>query len=247
MFSRLKNLFASDDADEVNPQEENPNFITRPRRIRSLLFLLMEDRTQVTIHLDDEHEYPSTIREISEDGLRFDEFSDRAGHKMMVVGQLIKVKAKHQAVHLIFESEVTEQLHDGYLASLPNRVYYPQRRSYYRVPLNSVTSYGFRAAHPYSNKPLSGRIEDMSYGGVCLVINDDSYFKKGDLLSPTSLVLTDDEVVNCNLVVCTIKKSTVTGLTRLGCEFLNLDANARRNINQFIVSCERERKKKGLY
>lgn len=246
MFSRLKNLFVSDDQEAVDAQDENPNFITRPRRIRSLLFLLMEDHTHISIELSEDQIYSSTIREVGDDGLLLDELNTRQGHQQMTPGRSIKIKAKHQAVHLIFESTITELLPEGYLIALPDRIYYPQRRSYYRVPLNSVASFSFRAAHPYSNKPISGRIEDMSYGGTCLVINDDSYFKKGDLLSPTSLILNDGEVVNCDLVVCTIKKSSATGMTRLGCEFSDLDNNARRVINKFILYCERDRAKKGI-
>lgn len=246
MFSRLKNLFGSDELDEPDPQDENPNFITRPRRIRTLLYLLIEDHTQVSIELDDEHVYSSAVREVSDDGLWVDELNAREGHVMMTPGRPIKIRAKHQAVHLIFESTVSETQTSGYLIKLPNKIYYPQRRSYYRVPLNSIASYAFRASTPYADQPVSGRIEDMSYGGICLAINDAIYFKKGDLLAPASLILNDGEVVNCDLVVCTVKKSQATGTTRLGCEFSDMDANARKAVNQFIVYCERERAKKGM-
>lgn len=246
MFSRLKNLFNSEETESSAAEDENPNFITRPRRIKTLLFLLMEDHTQVTLQLSEDQVYSSAIREVTEDGILLDEINSSEGHRLMVSDFPVKVRAKHQAVHLIFESKVKEILKDGYLVSLPDRIYYPQRRSYYRVPLNSVASFGFRASGPYADQPISGRIEDMSYGGVCLLLNNDTYFKKGDLLSPASLVLNDGDVVNCDLVVCTIKRSPGTGMMRLGCEFSDLDANARRAINQFIVYCERDRAKKGI-
>jgi len=246
MFSNLKKLFSTENESTENSQDENPNFITRPRRIRSMLYLLMEDRTQISVELNEDDTHSTAIREIQDQCLLIDELNLRQAHVQMTAGTTIKVRAKHQAVHLIFESEIVDISSNGYLIKLPEKIYYPQRRSYFRVPLTSVASFSFRAGHSYSDLPLTGRIEDISYGGVSLAMTDPIYFKKGDILNPASLVLNEGEVAECSLTICSVKNSPTTGMTRLGCEFQELDKTARRLINQFIIYCERERAKSGL-
>lgn len=242
-ISSLKSLLRSEEEEQTpNP---NPNFIVRPSRIKHMLQILMESHVQVSLVFDNQLECTSRLLDVSTNELILDQLNNRAAHLKMLPGTVIQVNAKHHAVPFNFSSTITGTLHDGsYLMAMPEKIYHPQKRSFFRVPIENIEKYKFTAAIQFSENLISGYVYDVSFGGICIAVYSNSYVKKSSILTPASMTLKDGSTIQLDLTVCSVKKSPLEGFTRVGCEFLNLASQEKREIHKFITACERERAKK---
>lgn len=226
--------------------DDNPNFITRPNRIHYMLRKLAASNVHVSVVLNDQSEYTSRISDVLKEGFLLDPFNDKDGHNKVTTNSIIQVNAKQQAVHFKFNTVILKPkapFDTGYIAALPEKIYYPQKRAFFRIPLDAIGKYGVNAAIQFSENEVSGYLYDVSYGGACIAVQSSSYVKKGDILSPSSIRLKHGLTAYVDLTVCSVKRNPREGFTRLGCEFLNLDTESKRHIHKFIAECERERAK----
>lgn len=245
-ISELKELISST---EKKPKlsNENPNFVTRPNRIVHMLRTLQDSGMQITIVIGDNSEYASKIFGITKQGIILDQLNSREGHQKIATGIPVQIKAKQQAVPFNFHSTVIKiqgSNLSGYLISIPEKIYYPQKRAFFRVPLEHYNHLTFKAALEFSDNTLTGHILDISSGGISLGIYTTAYIKRGSVLTPVSLTIANTETIICDLNVCSVKKSPHDGLTRIGAEFINLDSATRLALNKFIAIYERKRAKK---
>jgi len=244
LLSDLKNLLSSEQ-EASEPKPRNPNFITQPSRIKHALQQLMEAHVHLAIILDDQSEHTSRLIGVTTNGLLLDQLNSRLAHNKMLPSSHIHIEAKHNAIPFNFTSSIQKPAQNGgYLITLPEKIYHPQKRAFFRIPLDYIEKHKFTAALKYSENTLSGYLFDISHGGLCVAINSNSYVKKGDILSPASLLLKGGQAISVDLTVCSVKKTPQDGLTRLGCEFLNIEPAEKRALHKFIAECARERAKK---
>lgn len=243
-ISTLKSLLASEE-EQHNAQNDNPNFIVRPTRIKHMLQILMESHVQISIVLDDQSDYTSMLLDVSTNDMTLDQLNSRVAHNKMLPGTVIQINAKHHSVPFNFTSTIIDSSRDGgYIISMPEKVYHPQKRAFFRVPLENIEKYKFTGGIQYSENLISGYIYDVSFGGICVAAYSNSYVKKGAILSPASMTLKNGKIIQSDFTVCSVKKSPQEGFTRVGCEFLNIQAAEKRSIHKFITECERERARK---
>ncbi|ORU94553.1 MAG: hypothetical protein A6F70_09185 [Cycloclasticus sp. symbiont of Bathymodiolus heckerae] len=243
-LSGLKSLLISEE-NERDARDDNPNFIQRPSRIKHMLQILTESHVQITIVLDDKTEHTSRVLSVAKDELVLDQFNNRVAHNKMSKNCVIQINAKHHAVPFNFSTTINATTNDGcYLVAMPDKIYHPQKRSFFRVPLINIEKYKFNGAIQYSENILSGYIYDVSFGGICIAVYSNSYVKKGTILSPASMTLKNGGIIHTDFKVCSVKKPQQEGFTRIGCEYLNIEPSAKRSIHKFITECERERAKK---
>jgi len=243
-ISSLKSLLTSEEKEDI-ARDVNPNFIVRPSRIRHMLQILMESHVQISVLLDGQPDYTSRVLSVSEKDITLDQLNTRAAHNKMTQGSVIQINAKHHSVPFNFRTTITGISRDGgYLVSMPDKIYHPQKRAFFRVPLENIEKYKFTGAIQFSENIVSGYLYDVSFGGVCIAVYSNSYIKKGAILTPASMTLKDGSIIHADLTVCSVKKSPQEGFTRIGCEFLDLPATEKRNIHKFITTCERERANK---
>jgi len=243
-ISSLKSLLTSEEKEDI-ARDVNPNFIVRPSRIRHMLQILMESHVQISVLLDGQPDYTSRVLSVSEKDITLDQLNTRAAHNKMTQGSVIQINAKHHSVPFNFRTTITGISRDGgYLVSMPDKIYHPQKRAFFRVPLENIEKYKFTGAIQFSENIVSGYLYDVSFGGVCIAVYSNSYIKKGAILTPASMTLKDGTIIHADLTVCSVKKSLQEGFTRIGCEYLNLPATEKRNIHKFITTCERERANK---
>jgi len=243
-ISSLKSLLVSEEKEE-NTRNSNPNFIVRPSRIKHMLQILMESHVQISLILDDQSDYTSRVLEVSTNDITLDQLNSRVAHNKMAQGTVIQINAKHHSVPFNFTSTIIGASRDGgYIISMPEKIYHPQKRAFFRVPLDNIEKYKFTGAIQFSENLVSGYIYDVSFGGICIAVYSNSYVKKGAILSPASMTLKDGNIIHSDFTVCSVKKSPHEGFTRVGCEFLDIQSSEKRNVHKFITECERERAKK---
>jgi len=241
-LSSVKSLFFLQK--ESSEKLANPNFIQLPSRIKHILQTLCEAHVQITIILDDKTEHTSRLLNVTANDILFDQLNSLGAHKRMKKGFVIQVNAKHRAVPLNFSTTILETTSDGYyLASLPNKIYHPEKRSFFRLALNEVEKYKFNSIIQFSGQSLSGYIYDISYGGISIAMHSDSYVKVGTVLSPASITLKSGSVLHIDLSVRSVKKNQQNGVTRIGCEFLKIDSATKRSLHKFIAAYERATRK----
>jgi len=238
-LSSVKSLLISEEKESLEKQE-NPNFIQLPSRIKHMLQTLCEAHVQIIIILDDKTEHTSRVLSVTSDNIVFDQLNSLSAHKRMQQGFVIQINAKHHAVPLNFSTTILETTSDGYyLASLPSKIYHPEKRSFFRVSLNDIEKYKFNSLIQLSEEKLSGYIYDISYGGVSIAMHSDTYVKVGATLSPASITLKNGCTLHVDLFVRSVKRNQQNGVTRVGCEFLNIDSATKRSLHKFIVAYER--------
>ena len=165
-LSSLKSLLASEER-EHDALNDNPNFIVRPSRIKHMLQSLMESHVQISIVLDDQSEHTSRILDVSENDIVLDQFNSREAHNKMVKGTMVQIDAKHHSVPFNFSASLIGTSRDGgYIISTPEKIYHPQKRSFFRVPLVNIEKYKFTGAIQYSENLVSGYIYDVSFGVI---------------------------------------------------------------------------------
>jgi len=238
-LSSVKSLLISEEK-ESREEPGNPNFIQLPSRIKHTLQTLCDAHVQIMIVFDDKTEHTSRLLSVSTNEIIFDQLNSLSAHNRMKKGFVIQVNAKHRSVPLNFSTTILETTSDGYyLASLPSKVYHPEKRFFFRIALNDIEKYKFNSLIQFSENSLSGYVYDISYGGVSIAMHSDSYVKVGTTLSPASITLKNGSILHVDLSVRSVKKNQQNGVTRVGCEFLNIDSATKRSLHQFISAYER--------
>ena len=244
-ISNLKELFTQPEQ-KSSPLNENPNFVTRSNRIMHMLEALIDDTTQIIVAMPDENEFPSKILMLKKEGIIIDQFKSLKGHKNIEIGTKIEVRAKQNAVNLKFKSVVIkkkENKFSGYFIQFPERVYYPQKRASFRVPLEHLRNITFRTTLESSENTITGHVLDISTTGIGIGVRTEAYLKKGSILAPFSLSLGDSESIICEAVVTSVNTPARSAYLRVGCQFRSLDSESKKIINKFIIEAERNRKK----
>jgi len=242
-FSEVKSLLISEKKESIDDLA-NPNFIQLPSRIKHTLQTLCDAHVQITIIFDDKTEHSSRLLSVTSNDILFDQLSNLSAHKRMEKGFVIRVNAKHRSVPLNFSTTILETTSDGYYrASPPNKVYHPEKRAFFRLALKDVEKYKFNSLIQFSEHSLSGYMYDISYGGISIAMHSGSYVKIGSILSPASITLKNGNVLHIDLSVRSVKKNQQSGVTRIGCEFLNIDSATKRSLHKFIAAYERATRK----
>jgi len=245
IFSGIKELF--EPQDDNDRSAENPNFIIRPNRIKQILERFVESQVQVIIRTGDDEEHSSRILAIRRNGIVLDQLLARTAHRNIIDDLTIQVEAKYHSIPFNFKSIILDNKinnNSGYLISFPEKIYHPQKRDFFRLSLKETEQHKFIGSAQYSENTVTGYIYDISFGGLSIAVNSNVYIKKGDILAPANLSLgKTSERVDCDLTVCSVKKSTIEGFSRIGCQFLNLTSDNKKRIHQFINEEERRRAK----
>jgi len=239
----LKSLLSSEEK-VTNQAADNPNFITQPLRIKHTLQQLMESHVHISIVLDDQSEHTSRLIAVSKSGITIDQLNSRAAHNKIEIGSAIQIQAKHNSIPFNFDSSIDSLAKGGgYFISMPEKIYHPQKRDFFRIPLDNIEKYKFSASVQYSENTLTGYLIDVSFGGISIAVSSNTYVKKGNILSPASLILKNGNTINADFNVCSVRKAHKDGFTRLGCKLINISPVEKRSFHKFISESARERAK----
>ncbi len=253
MFHKLKSFFSkqedentsSDEVDDLSPFE-NPNFITDTDKIINLLSEIEISSPLCTVQIDGiSEEYSSSILGIKADKniIILDELIPKEGNAELVSKKSIKLSTYHKGIHLSFNlSDIEIGSSRGinyYKTSLPERIYYPQRRRSPRIEISSI-DIAFSGTSERTGINVSGYLFDLSRGGagIDMPVNR-ARIQRGDKINNCKISF-EDYVMDFDLSVRFVKAISASSTkVQIGGFFENLSSKSQSKLSYFITSLER--------
>jgi len=236
----------------LNQISDNPNFVTDPSRIITLLQQVMElpPLCSVTFVNSDTTFFTSILDiEVKNKLLIFDQLAPPSGNSLIVENKSLKISTLLNGIPLTFNIKdiTTGKSQDSifYKAPLPEKIYYPQRRASLRIGIHS-TATDFLGTSPDGKIRLKGYVFDFSRGGIAVNISTDSAdILRGDVLTDCLINLPGKQILSFDLSVRSVKEiSPGNQKKQIGGYFENLSVQGQRKLDRFISTLEREHLRK---
>lgn len=258
MLSAIRKIFSGhDDATATadfhsEPILDNPNFITHPARIVNLLQQVMEAPPLCSVSVIGANEIFSTsILDVQpeKDLIILDRLVPASGNSLLISHRTLKLSAYLNGIPLTFNltgiAAGGSQTSVFYNARLPEKIYYPQRRSAPRIAINS-TPIGFRGTSSETRMTISGTVFDFSRGGIGVNFsNDRGLIQRGDTLTDCLIMLPDSYSLSFDLSVRFVKKASLSSRQKqIGGNFTALLPQDRKRLERYISTLEREQIRK---
>lgn len=253
MFEKLKTLFSKQEENDSSIEEfyglspyENPNFITEPDKIATLLAEIEIGSPLCSVKIDgSDEEFSSSILGVKPDKdlIILDELIPKEGNDMVRQRKSVKLSTFHKGIHLSFTlADVEAGASRGisyYKARMPDRIYYPQRRRSPRIEISSI-DISFSGVSERTGINVSGYLFDLSRGGagVDLSVNR-ARIQRGDRIKNCRISF-EDYVMEFDFSVRFVRPASPgTGKIQIGGFFENLSTKSQSKLSYFITSLER--------
>lgn len=252
MFNKFKSLFSKDETDQSAENNDdlsslrNPNFITEPDRIITLLTEIEQGSPLCSIHVDGSpHDYSSSILDIKTDKnlIILDELNPKEGNAELQSSKSIKLSLFHKGIHLSFNLNNLEMGYSRgityYKASLPDRIFYPQRRRSPRIEISTI-NIPFSGVSERTGMSVNGYLFDLSRGGagIDLAVNR-ARVQRGDKIKNCQINF-DDYVMEFDFSVRFVKSTPLNPAKfQIGGLFEKLSSKSHAKLSYFIASLER--------
>ncbi len=231
-------------------RREQDDYVTVPAQIAHVLQELSASRALVTVTVPgSDQRFTSSILRVDRDGgeVLMDELNPREGHELLIKKRQLRVNARLKGVELGFVAAVIKADPAGgiavYHVRLPKKLYYNQRRRYYRlvVGVSPQVPVSLECAEDVS---LRGEVHDISVGGIGarFTPNEHEDIKTGQRLEHCAIELPDSGIIRSALEVCFVDRRSQHQL-KLGGRFLDLTNADQQSISRFITGLERKRLK----
>ncbi|NOT11304.1 MAG: flagellar brake protein [Methylococcaceae bacterium] len=254
MFGTLRKVFIpeTDQENSYLAEKDNPNFITDPNKIVTLIQQIIESPPLCTVSIPNcNTAFFTSILEIRpEKGvLIFDSLMPQHGNKLLNQIDALKLSTFINGVHLSFllQEVTTERLFSQtvYQALLPQNIYYPQRRSSPRIQtdLNTIS---FHGVSRNTGIPLKGYVFDISRTGLCVNFSrSGNNVQSGDKLTSCLIHLPDEYTFAFDLSLRSVRKSSLNNLQRMAGGFFNgLTPQMQHKLDRAISALERQQIRK---
>ena len=251
MLGTIKDFFKKKEeptaSDAYDPKlATNPNFLTDPDQIISLLKDIEQASPLCNIHIEGiTEEFGSSILDVQLDNKQIilDELFPKYGNNL-ITDKKIKLSTTHNGIRLaLMLSDITSESSRGiayYKSDIPSRIYYPQRRTTPRIQLNAL-NIQFSGISDRTKSSVGGHIFDLSRGGIGIAIpNNRARIQRGDSIINCRITL-DDHSIIFNLTIRFVKTTNQeTGKTQIGGYFENLASKDQNKLEHFVATLERE-------
>ena len=226
--------------------------ISQPAQIASLLRRVHEERALLTVTLPgSDDEYKSVVLEVNlaKSHVLLDELHPLEGHGRFLAAKKFHAHTRLKGVDISFGGILRESSQEGgialYQIALPTMILYRQRRTSFRAHVGAglvipVTLDDEKLRH------LQGHLCDISIGGIGLRLKSDPSpgIDNGAIFSDCEILLPDNERIHSGLELRFVSPADPRNTVRFGGRFVGLEAAARKRVEQFVVSLERELLKK---
>ena len=248
MLEKLKNFFKKKQKPGTYDSDPatNPNFLTDPDKIISLLQDIEHASPLCNINIEGiTEEFGSSILDvqINNKQIILDELSPKHGNELLI-DKKIKLSTIHNGIRLaLMLSDIKIGSSHGiayYKSAIPNRIYYPQRRTIPRMQLDAVDTL-FSGVSNRTNSSVVGRVFDLSINGIGIVIpNNRTRIQRGDLIKNCRITL-DNHAINFDLATRFVKTiNQESGKTQIGGYFENITSTDQNKLEYFVVTLDRE-------
>jgi len=228
----------------------NPNFLTNPDKIISLLQDIEQASPLCTINIEGiTEEFGTSILDVQLDNKQIilDELSPKHGNELLV-DKKIKLSTIHNGIRLaLMLSDIKRGSSRGiayYKSAIPNRIYYPQRRTIPRIKLTAL-NISLSGVSNRTKASVIGHIIDLSIRGIRIVTpNNRTRIQRGDLIKNCRIKL-DNHAINFDLATRFVKTTNQeTGKTQIGGSFENITSADQSELEHFVTTLDREETKK---
>lgn len=257
MLGTLKAFFGKKESVTITSDSEpfslepnaNPNFLTDVKKIHILLKNIEEASPICTISIEGMNDqFSSSILDVQLENnqINLDKLSPPHGNQLLTSKNKCKLSAIHNGIHLAFPLDSIEKDSSGdisfYKIAMPNRIYYPQRRSTPRIQITAL-HIPFSGISERTKATVGGSIFDISRKGLSLgisITNNIARLQRGDSLKNCRITF-EDQTINFDLAVRFVKTANKsTGRTFIGGYFENLSSKSRNKLERFVAALERE-------
>ena len=166
------------------------------------------------------------------------------GNKLLLTENKLKLSTIYNGIRLAFNlSNITPGSSRGiayYKTTIPDRIYYPQRRGSPRIQITSL-SILFSGISARTKATVGGSIFDLSREGIGInAPNNIARLQRGDVLKNCRISI-DNQTIDFDLSIRFVKTSNQgAGKTLVGGYFENLPSKNRNKLERFIATLERE-------
>lgn len=247
-FFTKKEVIADSDSEFYDPElKSNPNFLTDPYKIKSLLKEIEAASPLCTIIIEStDEQFSSSILDIQVENnqIILDELLPAHGNKLLLTENKLKLSTIYNGIRLAFNlSNITPGSSRGiayYKTTIPDRIYYPQRRGSPRIQITSL-SILFSGISARTKATVGGSIFDLSREGIGInAPNNIARLQRGDVLKNCRISI-DNQTIDFDLSIRFVKTSNQgAGKTLVGGYFENLPSKNRNKLERFIATLERE-------
>lgn len=252
MLDTLRQLFVQHETKRpqeigISNNDDNPNFLTDPDQIIKLINAIAASPHLCTITFSGSKKpFTTSIIELQADKGYFvlDELRPTKGNQLLHKKQVLKLSAFLNGVHLAFLLRIVGHSNNStpfhYTASLPKRIYYPQRRTAPRIFIRS-NALKFHTTSCLSSTSLSGTVFDLSRNGACINITGARKlpFARGDVIKDCFIELPGELTLHFDLSIRFFKTNR-NNKTQIGGYFVNLPPQNQKKLDSFIAKLERE-------
>jgi c-di-GMP-binding flagellar brake protein YcgR len=254
MFGTLLKPFVSNNNAEAAPESEqhNPNFITEPGRIISVVQQIIESPPLCTIILPhNKQTFFTSVLEINKASKRFvfDQANPATGNRLLQQINGAKLTTFIHGIHLTFGlSDIKQENYferPVFSARLPDSIYYPQRRSSPRIEVEPHTI-GFQGLSRNSGLLVKGHVLDISRTGLCVTfLNNGSATLNGDKFTNCLIRFPDDNNFSFDLSVRSVRRNNQNyAYKQIGGFFTHLPIPVQNKLNRTLCALERQQIRK---
>lgn len=253
MFEKFKTLFSKQEETHSPAEEfyglspyENPNFITEPEKIASLLSEIEISSPLCSVKIDgSDEEFSSSILGVKADKdlIILDELIPKEGNALARSKKTVKLSTFHKGIHLSFSlNDIESGSSRGisyYKAKLPDRIYYPQRRRSPRIEISSI-DISFTGVSERTGINVSGYLFDLSRGGAGIDLSvNRARIQRGDRIKNCRITF-EDYLMEFDFAIRFVRPaSPSTGKIQIGGFYENLSSKSQTKLSYFITSLER--------
>lgn len=232
-------------------KDANEHLVTDPYEIASLLSLLHRQHASITVNFRGQSQhYASMILGVDRNQKVFylDEFNPPSGHKRALAGETFSVRASTSGLSIFFNhcqlSSVIEE-EDGavYKLALPEVVRHNQKREAFRARVLASMRAPITLLSYEREKPISGRLVDLSNGGCNLVCDGaiDPPFRNMEIFEELTLDVEDFErSVTVPAEIRRVSYDSHKEVTHCGFRFINVDGSTQAEVDRLVMFLQRE-------
>lgn len=232
-----------DDYDYASSAER----VTDERRIAHMLKGLMDSRALLTVSVPDHSDAcNSVIFHIDpEQGILYlDELTPQSGHeKLLAVGRA-GIHAMLHGVHTYFRASLASHGEENgiayYRVPYPDVLFYEQKREHYRVYIGLSQRLPVDIRENFRDGVMSGRLYDLSVGGVGIRFPADVSLTEGEVLPNCRIELPGEGRLDCSLEIRHVHHDPAHNEIHVGARFINLQGLQQRAIQRCVQAFERE-------
>lgn len=226
--------------------------VTSRRQIQSFLRNISESGSRVALYYDGSKGFIMTsLLTIGEKGMWVEQSVDAPKNRQIAESKRITLVSSHNQVKIQFAVEgarvVTHQGYPAFYLPLPANLYRIQRREYFRlaIPLSERLRCNVPMNHTLAGGSVELPVMDISVGGIRLTCAEENIeFVIGQTYPGCQIELTDVGRIEValrvkNLVSLSPKPGQT--ITRIGCEFVNLDNASAVLMQRYVTNMQRMR------